>query len=47
MLYKLGKLEFKTKGKCIEFTRQVIKSLGCCEIDEKHAKLLFIISLWI
>ena len=44
MLYKIGKLEFKTKGKCIEFTRQVIKSLGCCDIDENHEKFTF---LWI
>lgn len=45
MLYKIGKLEFKTKGKCLEFTRQVIKGLGCCEIDEKHEKFTFFMDL--
>ena len=45
MLYKTGKLEFKTKGKCIEFTRQVIKSLGCCTIDKNHEKFIFFMDL--
>ena len=45
MLYRIGKLEFKTKGKCIEFTRQVIKSLGCCDIDENHEKFTFFMDL--
>ena len=41
MIYKIGNLEFKSKKSCLDFTRNIIISLGCCIINKDHEKYNF------
>lgn len=34
-IYNIGKLEFKTKKECENYTREIINFLGCCKIYKK------------
>jgi hypothetical protein len=39
--YYIGKLEFKTKKDCEEYTRNIINNLGCCIINKVHTYFNF------
>jgi hypothetical protein len=39
--YYIGKLEFKTKKECENYTRNVINNLGCCIINKDHPQFIF------
>lgn len=45
MAYIIGELSFKTKKACLEYTRQLIRELGCCIIDKNHDKYNFFVGL--
>ena len=39
--YYIGELEFKTKKDCETYTRNIINTLGCCEIKKDNAYFIF------
>jgi hypothetical protein len=39
--YYIGKLEFKTKKECENYTRNIIYNLGCCIINKDHPQFNF------
>jgi len=39
--YYIGELEFKTKKDCETYTRNIINTLGCCEINKDNAYFIF------
>ena len=39
--YYIGKLEFKTKKECEDYTRNIINTLGCCKINKDHKNFSF------
>ena len=44
-IYYIGKLEFKTKKDCVNYTRKIINNLGCCKIDREHEYFNFLDNL--
>jgi hypothetical protein len=38
--YYIGEVGYKTKKDCLEYTRNVINSLGCGKINKDHYKLV-------
>jgi hypothetical protein len=43
--YYIGKLEFKTKKECQNYTRNIINNLGCCIINKDHVQFIFFYNL--
>jgi hypothetical protein len=41
MTYYIGEIEFKTKKECYNYVKNIINSLSCCDIDNKHEKFNF------
>lgn len=43
--YNIGDLEFKTKKECENYTRNIINTLGCCEIKKDNKYYIFFYNL--
>lgn len=41
MKYNIGNLQFKTKKECENYTRDLIKKIGCCKIKKDHEQFIF------
>ena len=39
--YFIGELEFKTKKECENYTRNIINTLGCCQIKKENVQYEF------
>jgi hypothetical protein len=43
--YYIGKIGFKTKKECEDYTRNIINNLGCCKINKEHIQFNFFYNL--
>ena len=43
--YFIGDIQFNSKKKCEDYTRNIINNLGCCKIDTNHEYFNFFLNL--